>query len=230
MKNNRIIIIDDDIELCELLSEYLEPEGYSIRTEHNGKAGAEAVLSEDFDLIILDVMLPGMGGFDVLKTIRRTKVTPILMLTAKGDDIDRILGLEMGADDYLPKPYNPRELLARIKAILRRTFSLTKTQNKPEILAAGGFTLNTGKLSAEYNGSPLVLTVVEFNLLEMLMKSAGDSVSREDLAQHVLGRELSPFDRSIDVHISNIRKKTGGAESIKSIRGAGYLMTPDTEK
>lgn len=225
MKNNDILVIDDDTELCELLGEYLEAEGYSITAVHNGREGAEMVINGSFDLIILDVMLPGMGGFDVLKTIRSAKTTPILMLTAKGEDIDRILGLEMGADDYLPKPYNPRELLARIKAVLRRTSDNGAGQSRPETISAGSFTLNTGRLTATFEGAPVPLTVVEFNLLEMLARNAGSTVSREELAKHVLGRELSAFDRSIDVHVSNIRKKAGGADSIKSIRGYGYMIT-----
>jgi len=225
MKIYKILVIDDDIELCDLLSEYLATEGYSIEAIHNGAKGAEAVLKDDYDLIILDVMLPGMGGFDVLKTIRKEKKTPILMLTAKGDDIDKILGLEMGADDYLPKPYNPRELLARIKAILRRTEPSDKNiQSKSENIVAGDFNINMGKLTATYKNSPIGLTVVELNILEMLVKNAGMVVTREDVAMKVLGRELNAFDRSIDVHISNIRKKIGDNDIIKSIRGVGYQL------
>jgi len=223
MNSSTILVIDDDVELCELLSEYLESEGFAVKAVHNGAEGAEMVLREDFELIILDVMLPGMGGMDVLKTIRAEKSTPVMMLTAKGDDIDKILGLEMGADDYLPKPYNPRELLARIKAVLRRTGS--NRDSGPEIISKSGVELNTGSLSAKYKGEPLTLTVVEFNLLEMLMKNAGKAVSREEIALEVLGRNLSDFDRSIDVHVSNIRKKTGNADIIKSIRGAGYQFS-----
>lgn len=230
MKRYNILLIDDDVELCDLLAEYLGTEGYNIRAVHNGATGADVVLSEDFELIILDVMLPGMGGFDVLKTIRMHKTTPILMLTAKGDDIDKILGLEMGADDYMPKPYNPRELLARIKAILRRTSSHENSfKNKPETIIAGDFSLNIGKLSAIYKGTALGLTVVEFNILEMLVEHAGNLVTRDDIAKQVLGRELSAFDRSIDVHVSNIRKKADDADIIKSIRGSGYQLLLDSK-
>jgi len=225
MKKHNILVIDDDIELCELLAEYLATEGYSIYSVHDGVKGAEIVLKENFDLIILDVMLPGMGGFDVLKTIRHEKTTPILMLTAKGDDIDKILGLEMGADDYLPKPYNPRELLARIKAILRRTTAKSSVNDSNgENFSIGELFLNKGKFTASFSGRPLGLTVVEFNILEMLADSFGQVVSRDDIAREVLGRELASFDRSIDVHVSNIRKKIGNAEVIKSIRGAGYQL------
>jgi two-component system response regulator CpxR len=224
MEKYRVLIIDDDVELCGLLSEYLGSEEYETASVHNGIEGADTALAEDFDLIILDIMLPGKGGLDVLKAVRREKTTPVLMLTAKGDDIDRILGLELGADDYLPKPYNPRELLARIKAILRRT-SPSQTQSaKPETISAGGFTLNTGKLSAIYKERMLDLTSAEYCLLEMLALNAGTVVTREDIARHVLGRELSSFDRSIDVHISNIRKKAGDTGVIKSIRGTGYQL------
>ncbi|ADD67559.1 two component transcriptional regulator, winged helix family [Denitrovibrio acetiphilus DSM 12809] len=227
-KNSKILVIDDDVELCELLSEYLEAEGFSIKAVHNGKEGASTVIDSDFDLIILDVMLPGMGGFDVLKTIRSVKMTPILMLTAKGDDIDKILGLEIGADDYLPKPYNPRELLARIKAILRR-YTSPHYSEKAQELTGGNFVLDTGKLTASYRGFPLGLTVVEFNILEMLLINIGRVVTREEIALKVLGRELSSFDRSIDVHISNIRKKASDTDIIKSIRGAGYQLIPEND-
>lgn len=229
MNRYKILVIDDDTVLCELLGEYLETEGYDIMSVHNGNEGAELVLSEEFDLIILDVMLPGMGGFDVLKTVRKEIMTPILMLTAKGDDIDKIVGLEMGADDYLPKPYNPRELLARIKAILRRSASGKESAARPETISLGGFHLDTAKLTATFNNEPMGLTVVEFNILEMLLSNAGSLVSRENIAQKVLGRELSSFDRSIDVHVSNIRKKAGNPDIIKSIRGAGYQLIPDSE-
>lgn len=167
-----------------------------------------------------------MGGFDVLKTIRKQKMTPILMLTAKGDDVDKIVGLEMGADDYMPKPYNPRELLARIKAILRRSSGI-QIKRPPNIIREGRFTLDTSKLSADFDGEPMNLTVVEFNILDMLVANAGSVVSREEIAEKVLGRELSSFDRSIDVHISNIRKKSGNPDIIKSIRGAGYQLIPE---
>jgi two-component system response regulator CpxR len=229
MENSKILVIDDDIELCELLAEYLATEGYGIKAVHNGAEGAETVLSQDFDLIILDVMLPGMGGFDVLKAIRKEKTTPILMLTAKGDDIDKILGLEMGADDYLPKPYNPRELLARIKAILRRSVAPKGAPAQSETVRTGSFVLDTGRLTASYKGEPLGLTVVEFNILELLARNIGQVVTREEIAEKVLGRELSTFDRSIDVHISNIRKKASDPDVVKSIRGAGYQLLTETD-
>lgn len=225
MDMGTILVIDDDIELCELLSEYLQTEGFRIHSIHNGAEGAQEALTGNYSLIILDVMLPGMGGFDVLRTIRSEKNTPILMLTARGDDIDRIVGLEMGADDYLPKPYNPRELLARIRAILRRLDTPRTESAKPDVLAVGNLNLHHASLSATLDGENLHLTVVEFNLLELLAKRAGSVVQREEIAETVLGRPLQAYDRSIDVHISNLRKKLGDHESIKSIRGAGYMLT-----
>jgi len=217
---NKILIVDDDVELCELLAEYLGAEKFEIESVHNGVEGAQRALSEDFSIIILDIMLPGINGLEALKQIRSSKDTPVIMLTAKGEDIDRIIGLEIGADDYLPKPYNPRELLARIKAILRRSGSETKA-TKDEI-TNGDLTLDRGKLVAFYKDEDKGLTGAEFNVLEILTKNAGNVVKREEIAKEVLGRSLSPFDRSIDVHISNIRKKIGKNEIIKNVRGVGY--------
>jgi two-component system response regulator CpxR len=225
MSELNILVIDDDVELCELLGEYLDTEGYKIEAVHNGAEGADKVIQNDYSLIILDVMLPGMGGFDVLQKIRSVKNTPVLMLTAKGDDIDKILGLEMGADDYLPKPYNPRELLARIKAILRRTEIKETSKISEDEIAIGQLVLNKNNLSGSFAGKDLNLTVVEFNMLNMLAEEAGKVVTREDIAETVLGRTLTPFDRSVDVHMSNIRKKLGNNDIIKSIRGVGYHLS-----
>lgn len=230
MKDYKILVIDDDVELCELLNEYLQTEGYSIQAVHNGLEGAEIATENSYDIIILDVMLPGMDGFEVLKRIRATKTTPVLMLTAKGDDIEKILGLEMGADDYLPKPYNPRELLARIKAILRRSNTAKEESNTPAVVNTGNFLLDNSRLTASYKGTDLRLTVVEFNILSMLISNRGRAVTRDEIAEEVLGRELSTFDRSIDVHVSNIRKKASDPDIIKSIRGAGYQLIPETDK
>jgi two-component system response regulator CpxR len=233
---NRVIVIDDDIELCELLTEYLEPEGFDVETINDGNMGIERALSGNYELVVLDVMLPGINGFDILRRIRASSNMPVLMLTARGDDVDRIVGLEMGADDYLPKPFNPRELVARIRAILRRSKQeIGKvTTAASEMLAVGDIELDTGTWIVRKTGKPVELTAVEFNLLEALLRAAGRVVMRDELAKIVLGRNLSPYDRSIDVHVSNLRKKLGhkfeGNERIKTVRGAGYIysLPPET--
>jgi two-component system response regulator CpxR len=229
----RILVIDDDKELCSLLATYLKPEGLEIEEAHDGKRGLEMALSRKYSLLVLDVMLPGrLNGFNVLQHIRANTDLPILMLSARGEDTDRIAGLEMGADDYLPKPFNPRELLARIRTILRRSGS-----GNQEIIEGasavryriGDVELDCGTRVAYCAGQPVELTAVEFDLLEMLIKNAGQVVTREKLTKDVLDRILSPFDRSIDVHVSKLRKKLGhrscGTERIKAIRGSGYIYT-----
>ncbi len=222
----RVLVIDDDVGLCELVQEYLGPEGYEVEVSHNGESGINRALANEHALVILDVMLPGMNGFDVLRQIRSKSRIPVLMLTARGDDIDRIVGLEIGADDYLPKPFNPRELVARIRAILRRTQSLGPKET-PETLVVGDIELDTATRTVHRAGERIELTVVEYDLLEKLLRVAGQIVKREELVRDVLGRELSPFDRSIDMHVSNLRKKLGhqlnGFERIKTIRGVGYI-------
>ncbi len=218
-------MIDDDTELCELLTEYLAAEGFAVEAVHDGELGVKRATNEPFALLILDVMLPKLDGFAVLKRIRSVSHVPTLMLTARGDDTDRIVGLESGADDYLAKPFNPRELLARVRAILRRT--------KPELLAetltVGDVELDFGARSARKAGQPVAVTSVEFDLLTQLLQHAGQIVSRDDLSLHALGRPFHPLDRSVDMHVSNLRKKLGphadGSERIKSVRGIGYLYT-----
>jgi two-component system, OmpR family, response regulator CpxR len=225
-----ILVIDDDLELCELLSKYLQREGFEVKIVHDGNQGVERALAEPHALIVLDVMLPGINGFEVLRRIRSDSRIPILMLTARGDDVDRIVGLEMGADDYLPKPFNPRELVARIRAILRRSTEDTGKQvpEEPDLISISDIELDKSTRVVRRAGEPITLTVVEFDLLEILMKSAGRIVTREELVKTVLGREFSPYDRSIDTHLSNLRKKLGGApdapERIKTIRGIGYIF------
>ncbi len=227
---NRILIIDDDTELCELLSDYLGSEGFEIQTVNHGEQGAMQALTEEYALVILDVMLPGMNGFDVLRKIRETSKLPVIMLTARGDDIDRIVGLELGADDYLPKPFNPRELVARVRAIQRRT-ETSAPQSSTDLfskeVSVGDIVLSTLNRSVKRNGMLIELTSVEFTLLEVLLRQAGQVISREDLVAKALGRRLSAYDRSIDVHISALRKKLGHqyekTERIKTIRGIGYL-------
>ncbi|MBE0501177.1 MAG: response regulator transcription factor [Desulfuromonadales bacterium] len=228
---NRILVIDDDIELCELLTDYLSSEGFEVDTVNHGEQGALRALAEEYALVVLDVMLPGMNGFDVLRKIRAVSRLPVIMLTARGDDIDRIVGLELGADDYLPKPFNPRELVARIRAIQRRTEtaapgSVGGAQQSRDV-NVGDIILSSVNRSVKRNGEQIELTSVEFTLLELLLRQAGEVISREDLVEKSLGRKLSPYDRSIDVHISSLRRKLGHAsetgERIKTIRGIGYL-------
>jgi DNA-binding response OmpR family regulator len=225
----RVLIIDDDIELCELLAARMNGEGFEIEAVHEGNLGLERALSRDHSLVVLDLMLPGMRGLDVLRRVREQSPIPVLVLTARGEDVDRILGLEIGADDYLPKPFNPRELIARIRAILRRTV-LTTSGTRPLII--GDIRLDRAAREVRIHGQLLPLTSVEFALLEMLLQHAGRIVTREELTEAVLGRKLGPFDRVIDVHMSNIRKKLGGShgvERIKSIRGSGYLFVVRAE-
>ncbi len=230
-----ILLIDDDVELCELVEEYLRTEGFEIDMIHSGTDGLERVISSDPILVILDVMLPGINGFEVLRKIRSRSQVPVLMLTARGDDVDRIVGLEIGADDYLPKPFNPRELVARIRAILRRSQPDESDARPPRQMktALGDIQLDPGARTVLRNGQPLQLTAVEFDLLECLLRQAGTVIKREDLVEAVLGRSFNPFDRSIDMHVSNLRKKMGlhedGSERIKSIRSVGYIYTRSGE-
>lgn len=226
----RILVIDDDLELCELLEEYLALKGLRVEAAHDGEEGLERACEGMYDLIVLDVMLPGRNGFDVLRQLRRQVGTPVVMLTARGDEVDRIVGLEMGADDYLPKPFNPRELVARVRAVLRRTRQEREERTafqKSQKLKVGDVELDVTRRTVLRQGERVELTSVEFGLLEMLLRNAGQLVSREELTRTVLGRSLSPYDRSIDVHVSKIRKKLGhevyGTERIKAIRGSGYL-------
>ncbi|HJW99132.1 MAG TPA: response regulator transcription factor [Terriglobales bacterium] len=222
----RILIVDDDIDLYQLVTQFLEPEGFQVEAAHDGPHGLERALSGDYSLIVLDIMLPDMGGLEVLRNLRQKSNVPVLILTARGEDVDRIVGLEIGADDYLPKPFNPRELLARIRAILRRSHE-TATRDAADKLTVGDVELDPGTRMVRRAGEKIELTAVEFNLLEQLLRSAGRVVEREDLAQEVLGRKLSAFDRSLDVHVSNLRKKLGerrdGEDRIKTIRGVGYI-------
>jgi DNA-binding response OmpR family regulator len=224
---DRILVIDDDVELCGLVTEYLEPEGFQVEAVHDGEHGLERALTGDHLLVVLDVMLPKMNGFDVLRRMRSTSRMPVLLLTARGEDVDRIVGLEIGADDYLPKPFNPRELVARIRAILRRTRAAEGSPG--DILRVGNVELNPATRTVLQDGNNVDLTSVEFNLLQVLLQEAGQVVSRERLVDTVLGRKFSPFDRSIDMHVSKVRKKLGdtdgGTDYIKTVRGIGYIFT-----
>src|SRR4051812_29005848 len=225
---DRVLIIDDDEELCELVSEYLIVEGFEVETANDGAAGLERALSGDYDMAILDVMLPKMNGFDVLRNLRQESKLPVIMLTARGDDMERIVGLEIGADDYLPKPFNPRELAARLRAILRRSAD-PEPGPASEVIDVDGVRIAPASRSATLEGDELNLTSVEFGLLHELLKEAGKVVKKEDLSETVLERKLSPYDRSLDMHISNLRKKLGsrsdGSERIKTIRSVGYIYT-----
>ena len=231
---HRVLVIDDDVGLCELVAEYLGPEGYEVEVVHDGEAGVERAVSGEHELAVLDVMLPGINGFEVLRRIRARSRLPIVMLTARGLDVDRIVGLELGADDYLPKPFNPRELVARINAVLRRARP-DAAEEKPERdqLAVGDVLMDNRTRTVRREGQVVELTAVEYDLLKRLLAAPGRVVTREELVRDVLHRSLSPFDRSIDMHVSNLRKKLGhqlsatGAERIKTVRGVGYIYTEE---
>lgn len=221
------MLADDDVELCRLLSEYLAQEGFEVDAVHDGATAVERGRSGDYGIVVLDVMMPRVNGFDALRSLREHTRTPVLMLTARGDDVDRIVGLEMGADDYLPKPCNPRELVARLRAILRRSQSWSSSDGSDEPIVVGDLVLRPGTREALLSGAPLLLTSAEFNVLEKLVRRTGRVVSKSDLSEQALGRKLERYDRSIDVHVSNLRKKLGplseGVPRIKTVRGAGYI-------
>ncbi len=230
----KVLLVDDDVELCEMLAEYLAPEGFEVESAHDGKSGAQRAVEGGFDVVVLDVMLPRLNGFDALNRIRSSSQVPVLMLTARGDDLDRIVGLEMGADDYLPKPCNPRELVARLRAVLRRTQStVTPKFSAPdsEVLRSGRLELRPGARLAMLGNQTLELTSTEYSLLEVLVRQAGKVVSKEQLSEQALGRDLVRYDRSIDVHVSNLRRKlgpeTGEMPLIQTVRGVGYQLTTD---
>jgi DNA-binding response OmpR family regulator len=226
---DRVLIVDDDVELCRLLAERLSTEGFVIEAVHDGLRGLERALSKEHALVVLDLMLPGMGGLDILRRLRTQSPVPVLILTARGEDVERILGLEIGADDYVPKPFNPRELIARIRAILRRT---VRTASSTATLAVGDLRLEPASREVWLNDVSVNLTSVEFTLLEALLRDAGHILTREHLTETVLGRKLGSFDRVIDVHVSNLRRKLGpaqGGERIKAVRGSGYLFVLRSE-
>jgi DNA-binding response OmpR family regulator len=225
----RVLLVDDDRELCQMLTEYLDAEHFEVKSVHDGSDALAELQANDFEILILDVMLPSVGGFDVLRKLGASYHTPILMLTARGDDVDRIVGLELGADDYLSKPFNPRELVARIRAILRRASSRPVRGSAPEELTVGPIVLHTGMHQVHVADRPIALTGAEFRVLELLMRSAGQVISREAMTEQALGRKLVPYDRSIDTHISNLRRKleleAGKNPEIKNVRGSGYMLT-----
>lgn len=239
---SKILLVDDDVELTNLLAELLALEGFHIHVVHNGQEALAELELQTYDIILLDIMMPVLNGIETLKQLRQKYTTPVLMLSARDDEIDRVLGLELGADDYLPKPFNDRELVARIKAILRRTGNasqndvITPSSQSPEEnikqLSFGGVELHPGRQQAIYEGRDLDLTGTEFALLQMLMRNPGQILSRELLSLEILGKRLTPYDRAIDMHISNLRKKLPERNDdlpwFKTLRGRGYLLV--TEK
>jgi len=229
---NRLLIIDDDHALVNLLTRFLEGEGFHVDAAYDHASGLSAALASDHELIILDVMLPGGTGFELLKILRQQSSVPVLLLTARGEAVDRILGLEIGADDYLAKPFDPRELVARIRAIFRRTRETAGAGPRPdhdETLVVGNISMSLGTRTVTCSNAPVDLTSVEFNVLELLLRNAGSVVTREQIAEVALGRPLNAFDRSVDVHVSRLRKKLGTCPSsndelIRPIRGVGYFL------
>lgn len=227
----RILLVDDDVQLTSLLAEYLTTEGFEVQAVHTGEAGVQAALSGTYAAVILDIMLPRISGTEALRQIRQSSSVPVIMLTAKGDDIDRVIGLEMGADDYLPKPCYPRELVARLRAVLRRTHDAPLVTPPPMIsdLSNGPLRLTASSRRAWCGEHALDLTVSEFNILEILLSSIDSVVTKDDLSLRVLGRQREAYDRSIDVHMSNLRQKIAahmpdGSAVIETVRGVGYLL------
>ena len=226
-----ILLIDDDTALAAMLTEYLGRFDFHVTAVHRGDAGLAAALEKPWAVVLLDVMLPGMDGFEVLRRLRASSAVSVLLLTARGEDVDRIVGLEIGADDYLPKPFNPRELLARMRAILRRAVPAARPEQS--VLRVDGLELNRAARAVQLGGAKVDLTDVEFALLEVLMRSPGKVVSREEMSETVLGRKFHPFDRSLDMHVSRLRRKLadagGSEEQVKTIRGTGYQLAVTTD-
>jgi len=225
----RVLLIDDDGELCQLLERYLGQEGFEVESRMDGQSGLDAARSGSADLVILDVGLPKLDGFGVLRKLRESSRVPVLMLTARGEDVDRIVGLEIGADDYLPKPFNPRELAARVRAILRRL----EPRHAPagERIELNGVRLDPGSREVSVNGARVDVTTIEFDILQTLMQAAGRVLSRDQLMEALYQRKASPFDRAIDVHISHLRKKIEGDRTlIRTVRGVGYQFCRTAEE
>ena len=233
---NKVLLVDDDVELTTMLSQYLLREGFDVHAVHDGEVGAAEAVNNAYSLVVLDIMMPRLSGIEALRRIRTTSQVPVLMLTARGDNVDRIVGLDMGADDYVPKPCTPGELVARIRAILRRTAAREPQPAAPQPggsprVQAGPLALSPGSRSATWQGQPLELTGTEFTLLEVLARHAGQLVSKQDISLQAFGQPLARFDRRIDVHISSIRQKLGqrsdGQSWIQSVRGRGYQLLVD---
>jgi DNA-binding response OmpR family regulator len=226
---SRILLADDDVELSEMLTQYLGAEGFTIDAAHDGETALAKAQAGNYDLVILDVMMPRMNGLDVLRALRLKSLIPVLMLTARGEDVDSIVGLELGADDYLAKPCNPRVLVARVRAILRRTEAAGPAGGEAQNLALGDVEIHMGTRSVLCRGQPVAMTSTEYSVLEILMSEAGHVVSKANLSERALGRKLTRYDRSLDMHVSSLRKKLGplddGQERIKTVRGIGYQYT-----
>src|SRR6202000_2458873 len=227
---SKILVVDDDPRLRDLLRRYLGEQGFNVYVAENAPSMNKLWVRERFELVVLDLMLPGEDGLSICRRLRGSNDrTPIIMLTAKGEDVDRIVGLELGADDYLSKPFNPRELVARIRAILRRASSRTPRAGVPDELSVGPLTPNSGTRQVHVAEKPVALTGAEFRVLELLMRSAGQVISRDSMTEQALGRKLAAYDRSIDTHISNLRRKleleAGTNPEIKNVRGSGYTLT-----
>lgn len=228
---SRILLADDDTELTEMLTQYLAIEGFDVDSAPDGETALVKARSGEFDLMVLDVMMPRKNGFDVLRDLRAQSLMPVLMLTARDEDVDSIVGLELGADDYLPKPCNPRVLVARIRAILRRAGPAggVSGNDTPQTLTIGNLEMHTGTRRVLCGGQPVVMTSTEYSVLEVLLREAGHVVSKADLSERALGRKLTRYDRSLDMHVSSLRKKLGslpgGEECIKTVRGVGYQYT-----
>ncbi|BBO67903.1 DNA-binding response regulator [Desulfosarcina alkanivorans] len=236
MPASKILIVDDDRKLCRLMADYLEPMGYSVEAAHNGVQGLEMIMAGDYQAVILDVMMPQMDGLEVLKQLRRESDVPVLMLTARGDETDRIVGLEMGADDYLPKTFSSRELLARLRAVTRRharTGSQSASRDQNSRLVFEDLEIDEDSRSARLGAARLELTPLEYDLLACLAKSAGRVLSRDQLLDAVAGRDFEAFDRSVDVHISSLRRKLGegprNPRFIQTVRSVGYLFKKPEE-
>ena len=222
----QVLLIDDDVELLDMLAEYLKQEGFGVKIVHDGETGAAEALTGNYAIVVLDVMMPRLNGLETLKRIRAKSQLPILMLTARGDDTDRIVGLELGADDYVPKPCTPRELTARIRAILRRMRAGPEEADRSASMSVNALTMWPEQRRAAWEGVPLELTSTEFNLLEVLVRNAGKPVSKNELSEQGLGRPLARFDRNIDVHLSSLRHKLGtlsdGRSCIQTVYRLGY--------
>lgn len=228
----KLLLVDDDQELCQLMGQYLETEGFQVACAHSaGQALPLLVNSEAFDLLIFDIMMPGQSGLELLQQVRPRITTPVIMLTGRGEDIDRIIGLEMGADDYLGKPCNPRELVARIRAVLRRTAAQPTVQQNHGPYSAHGICLDPGRREVLVHGQSLLLTSAEFNVLAELMAALGEVVAKDSLTEKVLHRKLTAYDRAIDVHVSRVRQKLAQVlpqrELIKTVRGVGYMLVQE---
>lgn len=229
---SKILLVDDDLELCQLMTEFLELEGFNVDVVHNGMDALTKVEQQSYDVVVLDIMMPKLNGFDTLRQLRSDYATPVLMMTARGDEVDRIVGFEMGADDYMPKPCSPRELVARLRAIIRRVElerePTASAEKKSEILVNDNLEMIPTAHKVKLNGERLELTQTEFGLLHLLMDKPGEQVSKEVMMKTVLKRTLGPFDRTIDMHMSNLRRKVGplsnGEPRIITIRGSGYLL------